>query len=86
MGLFDVSNMIEKKLKENGYCGERWGSGCTTFGNPTRDVQFGLTDKIPTQEYIDSITPNGYKIDLKIKEDNFSIYVQKLETEEERKR
>ena len=84
MDLMEVSNSIEKRLKEEGYCGERWGSGCTMFENPTRDIQFGFGDKIPTQEFINSITPQGFKINLKLREDNFSIYVQKIETEEER--
>ena len=84
MDLLQTANQIEKTLKENGYCGERWGSGCTVFDNPVRDVQFGLTDKVPTQEYIDSITPDGYKTTLKMRDDNYSIYVEKLETPEEK--
>lgn len=72
--VFDAGHAVEKALKENGYSEECMGTGlCVTDMKFTRVMEFEYINKKnkPTQEFIDSITPEGFTAYLYLEKKNF---------------
>ena len=78
--VFDAGHTVEKALKENGYSEECTGTGsCVTDMKFTRAMEFEYVNKKnkPTQEFIDSITPEGFTAYLYLEKKTFTVEISK---------
>lgn len=78
--VFDARHAVEKALKENGYSEECMGTGlCVTDMKFTHVMEFEYINKKnkPTQEFIDSITPEGFTAYLYLEKKTFIVEISK---------
>ena len=95
LDLMTVSNNLEELLKKGGYCGDRIGSGCTTVGTPIRDFQYfygANKNKKITEDILNKLLLKAenadvegydYGVKLKLRDNNFSVYVERITVDEE---